>query len=73
MSLCTSCHAVITFVRTKNGAAMPVDPEPIQVLVATGRSERGPDGQLVAEFEVRRGFRSHFASCPFADQHRKKR
>jgi hypothetical protein len=73
MSVCSSCGAPIRWVVTKSGAAAPADPDPVQVLVATGRMTTDRQGAQVAEFEVRKGLRSHFASCPFAAEHRRKR
>ncbi len=71
MSTCASCGTAIRWVITKTGAAMPIDPGQITVLVSTGRWTQDRQGQGTPEFEVRRGYRSHFASCPFASAHRK--
>lgn len=71
-AVCSSCGAPIRWVVTKSQAAMPVDPDQLQVLVATGRTATDRQGQTVPEFEARRGFQSHFASCVFAHEHRKK-
>jgi len=73
MSTCSSCGAAIHWVAMKSGAAAPADPDPVQVLVATGRTTTDRQGQTVPEFEVRKGFHSHFASCPSAHEHRRRR
>jgi hypothetical protein len=70
MSLCSTCGKPIVWVITKAGRPMPCDPEPIRTLVATGRMVDVGQGPQ-PEYEVRAGFRSHFASCPAADEHRK--
>lgn len=55
---CNACGAEITFVRTPQGKALPVD---------------GPELVLVTDAgEVVRGRRAHFASCPKADEFRKR-
>jgi hypothetical protein len=62
-SYCKTCGAKIMWVTTKDGKNMPLDTpgEPRIVL----------DEKNVAH--VVRTFISHFATCPEADQHRKKR
>lgn len=56
MSECRSCGAEIVWMKTKNGRNIPVDPE-----TATKGNK---------EFEPASGHISHFATCPFADDHR---
>jgi hypothetical protein len=73
MSVCSSCGAPIRWLRTKDRANMPADAAPLKVLVATGLMTTDDQGRSVPEFEVRTGFGSHFSSCPFAAQHRRKR
>lgn len=71
-ALCNSCGADIFWVRTKNGARMPLDAMP----ALDGNLElRGnvavfvtPDANAV---ESR--YKSHFATCPNASQHRKRK
>lgn len=59
MAKCKSCGAQIEWVKTKTrGSSMPVDPK--YVVVVTN------EGQIV------KGRISHFATCPNADQHRKR-
>jgi hypothetical protein len=73
MSVCSSCGAPIRWLVTKSGASSPADLDAVQVLVATGRTTTDRQGNEVPEFEVRKGYRSHFASCPFAHEHRRKK
>jgi len=70
---CKTCDAEIIWARTERGKLMPLDAEP---------AER-PSG--VFRLEVREGkeplifsafgdpvYISHFATCPYADQHRRR-
>jgi hypothetical protein len=70
MSACASCGKPIAWVVTKAGKPMPCDPEPLKVLVATGRTVDVGHGPQ-PEYEVRAGYQSHFSSCPNAAEHRK--
>lgn len=59
---CASCRANILWIKmAKSGKPHPVDPKPFKFVV------ENQDGGYVAV-----GYQSHFASCPNADQHRKK-
>jgi hypothetical protein len=74
MALCFSCGAEIVWYMTERGRKIPLDPDPT------------PDGNLIlVEDIVRyltaeqrkqpvtdRRYISHFATCPSAEQHRKK-
>jgi hypothetical protein len=62
-SYCKSCNAKIMWVRSKDGLNMPLD--------TPGKPRIVLDDKNVAH--VVRTFISHFATCPNADQHRKKR
>lgn len=55
MAQCRSCGAEIEWLKTKSGKSIPVDRKPVWV-----QGSAGP-------FEC---FRSHFETCPNADQHR---
>jgi hypothetical protein len=77
VSWCSACHAEIRFAKTSTGKSMPLDanPNPEGPIVLTGHpgvvtflseAEKN-DGQL------RYRFTSHFATCPKADQFRRKR
>ncbi len=84
MSACRTCGAPIIWARTEAGKAIPMDAEPVPVgtsplgtfiLERSGRRAnsdplmRAPD---IADVGVDR-FRSHFATCPDARQHRRAR
>lgn len=56
---CRSCGALIRMVWIKSGKWHPCDSTPQKVITT--------DGVVVA------GLRSHFATCPNADQHRRGR
>lgn len=58
---CRSCGAFILWMKTKNGKNIPVD-------YATVPADQGA---LVFDPDV--GHISHFATCPNADKHRKRK
>jgi hypothetical protein len=76
---CRSCRAPIRWATTANGRAMPVDLEP----VPDGNLwlGRGPYGAVIASVvpEERREelagelYLPHFATCPHAHKHRRRR
>jgi hypothetical protein len=79
VSRCRSCQAPILWARTERTKAMPVDAEPY-----TGDDPRGlfvlrrPNGMAPLAIAVPFGafpgeplYRSHFATCPHADEHRR--
>lgn len=79
---CKSCGAPIFFVETANGKFMPVnitpkyywpDPEgPEKIVNGSGRVVSCfLDGKL--EQNTPAGYVSHFATCPAASKHRKKK
>jgi hypothetical protein len=88
MEVCRSCKAPVTWVRTEGGNSMPVDAEPVDSgnIVLSHRIVGQPPLALyqsrdmieqlrresAAREEPLRLFRSHFASCPNARQHRKR-
>jgi hypothetical protein len=62
---CRSCNAAIIWATTENGKSMPLDAAPVaQVGVFMF-----DNGYAKAPPKV---YRSHFATCPNADQHRKR-
>lgn len=73
---CSSCGATIVWTRTQGGKRMPVDAEP----AANGNIVLGdgdpPAAIIVPPDERERAlyplYVSHFASCKFAAQHRRK-
>lgn len=62
---CHSCGAPILWAVTVKGAHIPLDPTPARRFVPTGE---GPDE--VAQMDT---YETHFATCPHAAQHRKRR
>ena len=82
MSKCRGCGAEINWIRTRSGKLIPVDPQPVFfadgagkeiVVTADGMISNGilcrggnvPPGK-------RTGWKSHFATCPMADQFRRR-
>ena len=65
---CRSCNAEIVWVKTANGKSMPIDAQPYEdgnlALV---------DGMALVATEPKGSplYKSHFATCPNAKQHRK--
>ena len=81
ISKCKSCGAAIRWKKTMTGKMMPVDYEQIafypdsegkELFVTDGGSVvhgvRAPEEANIVHF----GYISHFATCPNADQHRRK-
>jgi len=71
LAACSSCGAPIRWIRTEDGFRAPVNIDRKAIYTDTGTVDAGdfgatPIGQLVT------GYESHFATCPNADQHRKK-
>lgn len=73
MASCSSCKAPITWAKTENGKAAPINPDPVW----NGNIElvhQGADGYLAVyvdpEPNVQRHV-SHFTTCPDRDKHRK--
>jgi hypothetical protein len=78
MSACRSCSAPLLWATTEHERKIPLDPEPY-----TGDDPRGlfvlryPHGYAVAmattpdAFPGEPVYRSHFATCPRADEHRR--
>ena len=56
---CKGCNATIKWVTTENGKSTPLDPKPKTFVSHDGK------------YQV--GFTPHWASCPAADEFRKKR
>lgn len=83
---CGSCNEQILWLWTERGEWAPVNPEPVQAVVelsftkkpgdivgflASGSSARGhppSDGDVTRPIYI-----SHFATCPNAKQHRRRR
>lgn len=58
MPKCNKCSNPIEFVKMKSGKLMPVDPLKLKIVTT--------DGTVVT------GQESHFSTCPYADDFRKK-
>ena len=77
--MCRKCGRIIEFITTKNGKQMPVDSFSVQVVPReTGALFFLPDGSTVRGVETPQAgpktvtaYRSHFVTCPFAEQLRK--
>ena len=85
MPTCRSCGAEIRWIRMRSGKSMPVDPkmlaarlpeadEKTEVLITEGGATiRGVVCELDFLDDIQWPcFRPHWASCPHADQHRKR-
>lgn len=82
MAVCRSCGAEILFIKLRSGRTMPLDAKPIPYRKEAGGKERlvTAGGEVVAcTTKIRdgeadgRGYRSHFATCPSAQEWRKGR
>ncbi len=67
LAKCKSCGASIIWVKSATHRDMPLDAEPKQGLIIRKRDGMHPVAVMTDVY------RSHFATCPNADQHRKKR
>ncbi len=81
---CRGCGKDIAFIKTISGKCIPVDTEPIQFIpeeaydkfvMMDGTVQRGQahEGDELDAERFMIGYRSHFATCPAADQFRKKK
>lgn len=73
---CASCGCAITWEKTINGKSMPVDYEPSadgNLVIRDGVAHVVKVGDQLAlgEDSSPERFKSHFATCKFADQHRR--
>lgn len=83
MSLCKGCGAAITWITTKAGKNMPVDPDPVMVIEGDGRDKFITDegdvivGRLATPEELTMdlavAFVPHWKTCPNADSFRRGR
>lgn len=85
ITTCRGCGKPIAFIKTINGKSIPVDPEPIRFLpednyekfvMDDGTVQRGvvvEGDELDAQRFLMKGYRSHFATCPAADDFRRKK
>ena len=85
MSRCKGCGAEIIWKKTPMGKRMPVDPEPVWVLLGGGKPFLRADGSFLfgrkvgdayddndPDSNVVQAYESHFATCLKADEFRKK-
>lgn len=82
MSRCKSCGAEIIWITMRSGKSMPCDAKPITYRATVpGGPERTltlvrPDGRIATGvFDPdadEKGYTSHFATCPNANQHRRR-
>ena len=84
-TLCKWCGKEIAFIKTVNGKSIPVDPEPVRFtagddneryVTAEGEVKRGSRTDrrgLFGRKEEETGYISHFATCPYADEARRRK
>lgn len=82
MAKCKGCGAELKFIKLKSGKAIPVNPTPVfiedkngsEIIVTTdGRISNGRQEIVTSQNQfLTRGYISHFATCPFADQLRRR-
>lgn len=74
-TFCSSCKRPIWWARTRNGRSLPLDPEPVPggnvTIDAQGFAHVLTKAELAAPPDGPH-FVSHFATCEFADRHRKR-
>lgn len=76
MSRCRSCNAEIIWAITENGKKIPLDAEPVARPIGLFAIDTSTDPPLAVSTASERRepeYRSHFATCPNADQHRRSR
>ena len=79
--VCRSCKAPIRWAVTEHGNPIPLDLEPADggTIRLAGARAKGGTPRAVIVPEARRGelagelYVAHFATCPYADQHRKRK
>jgi hypothetical protein len=81
--VCRSCKAPIRWAITAGGHLMPIDPVPVpdgnlRLEQVAGGDVQVPRVRVVppawrTQADAGQLYRPHFASCPFADQHRRRR
>lgn len=85
LNQCRSCKANIGWIKTKAGKNMPVDPTPMTIIPALTGSMTivtpGGDvikgfeafGEVLEVYEPVMGYISHFATCKYANNHRREK
>jgi hypothetical protein len=79
MDRCRTCKAQIRWAVTEQGYPIPLDAEPVgdgNLRLAGARFKGGTPRALIVPKAERAGldgelYRTHFVTCPFADEHRK--
>jgi hypothetical protein len=75
---CTSCQAIVLWAKTPTGAKMPVNPEPDPTgNIVLSEGPKPSDWPLATVTHMSQApdkprYKSHFATCPNAKQHRGK-
>jgi len=78
MARCKGCGAEIDWIRTRTGKNMPIDPEPVFVIIGDGKEHFVTDeGEVISGRVVSTddgtaevAFVPHWATCPVAGQFR---
>lgn len=80
MAKCKSCGAEIIWIKTAGGKKIPCDAEEVTYWAGKGAKIVTPNGEVInasltgpTQKALGIGYISHFATCPYADQHRKAR
>ena len=83
MAFCKSCGKQIVWVKSEAGKAIPCDAEKVMgertplggdlVVTDNGTVVRCKVGSCTDESKLVVGYISHFATCPHANRHRKRR
>lgn len=84
MPQCRGCGKEILFIKTGNGKTQPVNPEPVYVMLkAGGKPYITKDGMYIygtiagdalddPDTNLVKAYESHFATCPEANNFRRK-
>ena len=82
VTTCRGCGREIAFIKSVNGKSIPVDPEPLEFIpeaayekfvLMDGTVERGQAVEKAGRNETRIGYRSHWSTCPNAEDFRRKK
>lgn len=74
-SRCKSCGAMMRWVTSENDKAVPLDAEPVadgNIVLVDGLAHFLKKGETSSMFGDGKRYKSHFATCEFASQYRKK-
>lgn len=78
MARCRSCGAEILFIKTSGGKLTPVNADPVRFDFQLGGKDRIVTGNgevitgVISESGEEKGYVSHFATCPDANQFRRR-